>query len=102
MKNLVLKKEFEELLEESGLKKEFLDFLKDIDMERAEKANKRLEGKPITPESFSWLENESWFGGDWDRHIAWVKQNGSEEQKREDIPLLEKMREKERKGELEW
>ena len=84
------------------MEKEIKEFLKDIDMGRADKANKRLDGKSLTPETMAWFENEARFGGDWDKHIAWVRENGSEEQKQEDIPLLEELRDKEKRGELDF
>jgi hypothetical protein len=43
------------------------------------------------PEEIARMFNEVFFHGDWEKHIEWIKTYGSEEQKREDIPLLEKL-----------
>jgi hypothetical protein len=43
------------------------------------------------PEDIARMFNEVFFHGDWEKHIEWIKKYGSEEQRREDIPLLEKL-----------
>lgn len=77
---------------------EIEDFLDSIDMDKAEELNRQMEGGPITPESLAWFETQVRFDGSYEKHIAWIEKNGSETQKREDIPLLREMMEKEKSG----
>lgn len=44
-----------------------------------------------TTEGIIRMINEVFFHGDWKKQIEWIKKYGSEEQKREDIPLIEEL-----------
>jgi len=52
---------------------------------------KELDVDIETAEGIARMFNEVFFHGDWKKHIEWIKKYGSEEQKREDIPLIEKI-----------
>lgn len=95
-------RKLEDFLNSNNAGKQIKEFMDNIDFERANKANERLGRIGLTVETLAWFENEARFAGDWDRHIAWVRENGSEEQKEEDIPMLEELKEKEKRGELGW
>jgi hypothetical protein len=66
----------------------------DIDLERL----KSFNGELTKPEDMARFLNEVFFRGDWSKHIEFIKKHGSERQKKEDIPLIRQLMEKEKKA----
>ncbi len=93
----VMKATFKEALK--GLRKtpkdiEGLSILIDgMDVKKLEELDVDLE----TAEGMARMFNEVFFRGDWRKHVEWIKRYGSREQRREDIPLIERLMRENRK-----
>lgn len=74
-----------------------------IEKHRLDMDPKQLEEKlaamdpaeyPLTAEGIARFSNDLLFDGDWKKHLEWTETHGSDEQKREDIPLMKELMEK--------
>jgi hypothetical protein len=87
----VLKSTFKQALSNMGRSPEhtraFRTLIDNMDVKKFEEWDLDI----TKPEEIARMFNEVFFHGDWEKHIEWIKTYGSEEQKREDIPLLEKL-----------
>jgi hypothetical protein len=87
----VLKSTFKQALSNMGRSPEhsraFRTLIDNMDVKKFEEWDLDI----TKPEEIARMFNEVFFHGDWKKHIEWIKKYGSEEQQREDIPLLEKL-----------